>query len=84
MRHCDLATGTSRIQRAASKLKDRWNDAKEHWNDQARYDFEKNYLQQLAPQITLTLAAIHELTEVLQKAEKDLEDEQREDAERFA
>jgi uncharacterized protein YukE len=84
MKHCDLATGTGRIQRAAAKLKDRWQDTQAHWNDQARRDFEKNYLQPLAPQITLALAAIHELSEILKQAERDLEDEQREDAQRIS
>jgi uncharacterized protein YukE len=80
MKHCDLATGTGRIQRAAARLKDRWNATQDHWNDQARRDFQKNYLQPLAPQLTLVLAAIHELNEILQQAERDLEDERRDDA----
>jgi uncharacterized protein YukE len=84
MRHCDLSTGTGRIQRAASKLKDQWLDVKSQWGDQARRDFEKNYLQHLAPQITLALAAVHELTEVLQQVEKELEDEQQNDVQYFA
>ena len=74
MRHCDLITGMGRIQRGFSRLKEKWVEAKTHWNDKASRDFEKNHLQQIPSQITMVVAAVHELAEVLEQAEKELED----------
>ena len=76
MRHCDLVTGIGRIQRAAARLKEKWLDTRAHWDDRARRDFERNHLQTLPSQITMVVAAIHELAEVLEQAEKELEDPQ--------
>jgi len=75
MRHCDLITGMGRIQRGFSRLKERWLETKTHWNDKASRDFEKNHLQQLPSQISMVVAAVHELAEVLEQAEKELEDQ---------
>ncbi len=77
MKSCDLVTGLGRMKRSTAKLKESWLELKTHWNDKASQDFEKNYLQTLAPQITLAAAAVHELRDVIEQAEKDLEDEQR-------
>jgi hypothetical protein len=74
MRHCDLATGLGRLNRAAAKLKERWQETKSHWNDKASRDFEKNFLQQLPPQLNLAVAAVHELADLLAEAERELED----------
>jgi hypothetical protein len=76
MKHCDLITGMGRIQRAAAELKEKWLDTQTHWDDRARRDFEKNHLRTLPSQITMVVAAVHELAEVLEQAEKDLEDPQ--------
>ena len=76
MKHCDLLTGKGRLQRAAAQLKEKWLDTNSHWDDKARRDFERNHLQPLPSQITMVVAAIHELAEVLEKAEKELEDTQ--------
>ena len=75
MRHCDLITGMGRIKRGFSRLKEKWLETKTHWNDKASLDFEKNHLQQLPAQVTMVVAAVHELAEVLEKAEKELEDQ---------
>ena len=74
MKHCDLITGMARIQRGFSRLKERWLETKTHWTDQASRDFEKNHLQPLPSQITMVVAAVHELAELLEQAEKELED----------
>jgi hypothetical protein len=70
----DLTGGVGRLQRAQAKLREKWLDAQSHWNDQASHDFETAYLQPLPPRITLTVAAIYELADLLQKAIRDLED----------
>ena len=76
MKHCDLITGMGRIQRAAAQLKEKWLDTRSHWDDRARRDFEKKHLQSLPSEITMVVAAVHELAEVLEQAEKELEDPQ--------
>ena len=72
----DLAGGVGRLQRAQAKLREKWLEANSHWNDQASRDFETAYLQPLPARITLTVAAIYELADLLQKAIRDLEDRQ--------
>ena len=77
MRHCDLISGLGRLKHAASELKECWLAAKDHWTDQVSRDFEKNHLQHLPAQVTLAVAAVQELSELLEQAEKELEDPQR-------
>ncbi|MCA9164884.1 MAG: hypothetical protein KDA55_05430 [Planctomycetales bacterium] len=75
MRVCDLTTSTTRLQRATSKLRERWLAAKEHWNDGTNARFERDFLDPLSPQVTATLAALYEFAESLQQAEKECGDE---------
>lgn len=77
MRHCNLLDGLRRLQHAAADLRDRWLDAKAHWTDQVSRDFEQNHLQHLPGQITLAVAAVQQLADLLEQAEKELEDPQR-------
>ncbi len=76
MRHCDLTSGLGRLKHAAAELREQWLAAKSHWTDQVSRDFEKNHLQQLPSQIMLAVAAVQQLAELLEQAEKDLEDPQ--------
>lgn len=76
MKCCDLNDAFGRIRRSTARLKETWRDVHEHWNDKASQEFEKNFLQTLTPQITLVAAAVHQLREVLDQAEKELEDDQ--------
>jgi len=73
---CDLNDAFGRIRRATAKLKEQWRDVNTHWNDKASQEFEENFLQALAPQITLAAAAVHELRKILDEAEKELDDDQ--------
>jgi len=75
MRICDLQTGKIRLSRAAKLLRDQWDQTCDHWDDANRRDFEQNHLQPLSPQITLMLAAVHRLAEVLQQAERECSDD---------
>lgn len=77
MKHCDLVSGLGRLKHAAGELRDRWLDAKTYWTDQVSRDFEKNHLQSLPGQITLAVTAVQQLAELLEQAEKELEDPQR-------
>lgn len=79
MRICDLHTGSIRLTRAAKDLREQWNETSDYWKDKNRDDFDTKYVQPLAPQISLLLAAVNSLTEVLERAERDLEDQKFED-----
>jgi hypothetical protein len=65
--------------RAAKELREQWNATSEYWKDKNRDDFEVQYIQPLAPQITLLLAAVNSLSEVFDRAERELEDQKHED-----
>ena len=69
MKVCDLYTGGSQLKRAGKTLKEKWNIAKEHWNDQNRREFEDKYLHPILPEITQSLAALYEFSELLEQAE---------------
>lgn len=76
MRICDLQTGTIRLTRAAKRLRDQWLMTKEHWRDENSRTFERDHLDPLAPAITLTLAAVQRLAEVLEQAERECSEEE--------
>ncbi|MBC8357200.1 MAG: hypothetical protein H8E66_34955 [Planctomycetes bacterium] len=79
MRICDLHTGSIRLTRAAKDLREQWNETSDYWKDKNRDDFDAKYIQPLTPQMTLLLAAVNSLSEVLERAERDLEDRKLED-----
>jgi len=72
----DLTGGVGRLQRAQAKLREKWLEAHSYWNDQASREFEEAFLQPLPGRITLAVAAIYELADILEKAVRDLEDRQ--------
>ena len=75
MKHIDLVSGLGRLNRATANLKEQWAEARAHWDDASSRAFEKDHLQQLPSQITLAAAAIHELAEILQQAEDELDED---------
>lgn len=74
MRVCDLTTSTGRLHRSMSELKDKWIEAKSHWDDATSREFAEKYLDPLPPQLTLTLSAIQRLAELIEQAERACED----------
>jgi hypothetical protein len=75
MKHWDLISGAGRIKRATQHLRQKWTETKTQWTDKAGHDFEQKYLQPLPAHITLTIAAIYKLKEVLDEAANELEDD---------
>jgi hypothetical protein len=65
-----------RIKHAAAEMREAWLTAKSYWTDQVSRDFEKNHLQHLPAEIAQAVAAVQELAEMLEQAEKELEDPQ--------
>jgi len=76
MRVCDFQTGIGRLQRDTKRLKDKWLETKVHWKDKTSVEFEREFLQPLMPGIKLGLAAVYELAEIVDEAEKELGDGQ--------
>jgi hypothetical protein len=76
MRICDMNTGAMQLTKAAKRLREQWDWARAHWRDQNAEDFDRDVLQPLAPQLTLTLARIHRMAQLLEQAERDCLDEE--------
>jgi hypothetical protein len=76
MKICDLTSGTGQLSQSFADLKDRWVEAKEHWHDDVRRQFEQTHLAEIPTRLTQLLAAAQRLAEVLEKADKDLGDYQ--------
>jgi hypothetical protein len=74
MKIIDLNTGLAKLMHAFRDLKDRWGEAKEHWNDDVSRDFETSHLQPILPHLQLLSASAQRLLEVVAKAERECED----------
>jgi hypothetical protein len=74
MRVCDLNTGLGQLSQAMSHLKDRWGEAKTHWQDEASRQFEKAYLAELPARMQHVVQAAQRLAAVLEAAEQELND----------
>jgi hypothetical protein len=77
MKICDLQTSVGRLQKETKRLREHWEQTRQHWQDKAASDFEEKYLAPLIPTLKLTLAAIHEFSEVIEEAEKQCGDQER-------
>ena len=77
MKICDLQTSLGRLQRETKRLRDHWDQTKKHWQDKAAQDFEEKYLAPLIPTLQITMAAVYELAEVIEEAEKQCGDQGR-------
>jgi hypothetical protein len=71
---CDLITSATRLQKAMKRVQESWLDANEQWNDPVSHKFQEKYLDPIVPQMQLTLAAIHELMQVLDDAVAETSD----------
>ena len=67
-------TGVAVLHRSAKRLREQWSLAQAKWDDQTSREFEEQVLRPLVPQLNLTVAAVQRLAEVLERAEKDLDD----------
>ena len=76
MRICDMNSGTMRLAKAAKRLREQWESTRPSWTDQNAVDFERDVLQPLSPQITLTLAVVHRMAQLLEQAERECWDDE--------
>jgi len=75
VRICDLNSGLGQLSHAFSQLKDRLAETKSSWDDGTRRQFEQNHLNEIPARMQLLVAAVQRLSEVLEKAERDCEDQ---------
>lgn len=75
MRICDLHTGRICLTRAFKRLQDQWQATTDHWDDANTRELERHHVQPLGPQVSLMLAAVHRMQEILEQAERDCLDE---------
>jgi hypothetical protein len=71
---CDLHSSASRLQKSARRLKERWIETKELWDDPVSREFQEKVLEPIDQQVRLALAAIHQMAEVFHDAEQNCED----------
>ncbi len=74
MKVCDLYTGGSQLKRAAKTLQETWQQTAEHWNDKTSQEYKEKYIQPLLPEITQALAAVYQMSELLEQAERECND----------
>ena len=72
--HSDLHSSVTRLQKAARRLNERWDHAKEVWDDTMSREFEEEFLWPITPQLKLSVASIYEMAEVLENARRECED----------
>ncbi len=72
---CDLMTSATRLQKSTKRLQDRWLETSEEWDDVTSRKFQERYLDPIMPHMQLTLAAIHDLKNVLDDAIAETRDE---------
>jgi hypothetical protein len=70
----ELRASATRLQKSAHWLGQRWADTSQTWQDQVSREFAEEFLWPIMPQIKLSLAAIQEMADVLDKAQRECED----------
>jgi hypothetical protein len=66
-----LAVGQLKIRDAYKELKMRYERAKEHWDDDARREFEEQFLSTLESKILTTMTGIGRLAEAFSAAQRE-------------
>ncbi len=69
MKLCDLQTSAGRLMLETKLLREAWQQTREVWQDATAQEFEEKYLLSLKPNLSITMAALHELADVIDEAE---------------
>jgi len=70
-----LSTGRIKLNSSLKTLKARWEAIKPGWNDAVCKDFEEQHLAPLAQQVSATVRATDRLSQSLEDAQQQLNDE---------
>ena len=71
----DFNGSATRFKKSVKKLRERWEETKEHWDDKTSSDFEEQYLRPILPEISMTIASVQRMAEMMDKAERDCDDQ---------
>jgi hypothetical protein len=71
MKICDLNSGMGQLSQAYAKLKDRVEETREVWSDDAFRQFDRQRLNEIPARLQMMAAAVNRLTEVLIAAERE-------------
>ncbi|MCH2212414.1 MAG: hypothetical protein MK110_14005 [Fuerstiella sp.] len=71
MRKADFISPAARLADALTRLEHTWQQTKEHWSDPVSQTVEEDYLIPIHNQVSLMLDAVHKMSEVTGRAERD-------------
>jgi hypothetical protein len=77
MRVGDFSTGIGHLSESVDNLQNSWQNTRELWNDRTSQSFEETHLQQLLQEVTAVLQATTRMSEVVLRARRECEDENR-------
>jgi hypothetical protein len=66
-----MSAGSARLNHALKTLRERWDETKGYWSDQAARDFEKNHLYPLEALSSNAVRGMEKLAEVLVRMRND-------------
>jgi hypothetical protein len=68
-----MAGTKGRLQGATRELALKWDQTRDHWQDQKSMEFEHRYLQELFASVDKTMVIVDKLDELLKKVRSDCE-----------
>ena len=68
-----LTGNKSRMQGLTKEILLRWADMKNHWRDARSAEFERRFMQELAPRVNQAATAIDKLEELFNRIRKECE-----------
>lgn len=74
MRPGRFHSGSGHLQEAMDRLRRRWADVCEHWDDSNRRELEENHLTPLLRETAALLPAIGQISETVAAAVRELEE----------
>lgn len=67
------SVGQIRVKDAHKQLQARWARARAAWDDQAATDFERTYIEPLAPRVAAAATAMGKLAELIRQCRRECE-----------
>ncbi|MDZ4817658.1 MAG: WXG100 family type VII secretion target [Planctomycetota bacterium] len=68
----DLKSGATKLDQALKTLYLRWEQVQGYWKDEASRAFEGDYIVDIEPQVKAVLEAAARVSEVLEKAQREV------------
>jgi hypothetical protein len=69
-----MSSGASRLQHALKELREKWDIARERWDDQVAKEFEKNHLDPLDHLVRHTATGMDKLSDTLAKIRRQCQE----------